>query len=60
MNFGVLSIAAGGFLLGGAYSMARLPNDNGSRGWAQIGVAVVFVLAAAYFIVTGILGLLAD
>lgn len=76
MNFGVLSIAAGGFLLGGAFSMARLTNDDGSRGWARsdpgqrggrlrraapsIGVAVILFLAAVYFVVTGILGLLAE
>ncbi len=60
MNVGVVSIAAGGFLLGGAYSIARLPKESGRAGIGQIGVAVCLLLAAAYFIVTGILGLLAD
>jgi len=60
VNLGVVSIAAGGFLLGGAYSIVRLPGEDGRRGVGQIALAVGLLLAAAYLVVTGILGLLAD
>ncbi|MDQ3732703.1 MAG: hypothetical protein M3400_01670 [Actinomycetota bacterium] len=60
MNLGVISIAAGGFLLGGAYSIARLENEDGRRSMGQVAVAVGLLVLAAYLIVSGILGLLAE
>ncbi len=59
MNFGVVLIAVGGFLLGGAYSVARLENE-GARKSAQPAVAGVLVLLALYLIVTGILRVAAE
>jgi len=55
MNSGVVLIAAGGFLLGGAYSVAKLENPSGRRGVGQLSVAAALFLLAAYLIVAGIL-----
>lgn len=55
MNFSVVLIATAGFLLGGAFSMARLKNDGERKGPAQFVVAGVLVLLAAYLIVAGII-----
>ena len=55
MNFGVVLIAAAGFLLGGAYSMTRLENDCGGKGPAQFAVAGVLIALAGYLIVAGII-----
>lgn len=53
MSFGIVLIAAAGFLLGGAYSMAMLKNDGAPRGAAQFVIAAVLVAVAAYLIVAG-------
>lgn len=57
MSFGVVLIAAAGFLLGGAYSMARLENDGARKGRAQFVVSGVLVLLAGYLILAGIIQL---
>lgn len=69
MSFGVVLIAAAGFLLGGAYSMARLSKDGGQpdpaadpgqrghrgRTAGPLVVAGMLVLLAAYLIVAGVI-----
>lgn len=55
MNFGVVLIAVGGFLLGGAYSVARLENDGARRGRAQLVLAAVLAVLALYLVVSGII-----
>lgn len=57
MSLGIALIAAAGFLLGGAYSMARLRDQGGGRGRAQFFVAAALVLLAGYLIVAGIIQL---
>lgn len=64
MNFGVVLIAAGGFLLGGAYSLGKLgidgvgkggdPSDGRLRSISMLIVAVVLVLVAVYLVIAGI------
>ncbi len=56
----MLLITAGGFLLGGAYSFARLGNDGPRGRSAQLVVAAVLLLAAVYLIAAGIQQLLAE
>jgi len=57
VSFGVVLIAAAGFLLGGAYSMARLENDGEAKGRAQFVIAGALVLLAGYLIYAGIIQL---
>lgn len=57
MISGVLAIAAGGFLLGGAYSVARLERRGGRQAVTQLGAAAVLLALAVYLIVVGIAGL---
>lgn len=56
----MLLIAAGGFLLGGAYSVAKLNNDGerGRRG--QLAVAAALALVAVYLVIAGILQVSAE
>lgn len=58
MNFAVVSIAAGGFLLGGAYSIARLETTEGERGRGKFALAAVLLLLGGYLVVSGMLQLL--
>lgn len=67
MNFGVVLIALGGFLLGGAYSVAKLerlrpavrsdPSQRARRlrPAVRLVVAAVLALLAVYLVVAGIL-----
>ena len=58
MNFGLILLVLGGFLLGGAWSAWRADEDGGARGTPQIVLAVVLLLAALLATASGILRLL--
>ena len=57
MNFGLILLVLGGFLLGGAWSAWRTDEDTGARGTPQIVLAVVLLLAALLATASGILRL---
>jgi hypothetical protein len=57
MTFGLVLLLAGGFLLGGAWSVWRTDEDNPERGGPQVAVAVVLLLAALLASAAGILRL---
>ncbi|WP_222193580.1 hypothetical protein [Modestobacter italicus] len=55
MTFGVALLLVGGFLLGGAYSIFRADSDTEGRTGAQIGFAVLLLVAALLASVAGVL-----
>ncbi|MGI8651691.1 MAG: hypothetical protein ACR2I7_02710 [Geodermatophilaceae bacterium] len=55
MSFGVVLIAVGGFLLGGAYSVATLESGGARNRRAQLALASVLVLLALYLVIAGVL-----
>ena len=57
MNFGLVLLLVGGFLLGGAWSVWRTDEDNPERGGPQVAFAVILLLAALLATVAGILRL---
>jgi hypothetical protein len=57
MNFGVVLVVLGGFLLGGAYSIFRADSDTKGRTVPQVVFAVVLLLAALLATVGGVLRL---
>ena len=57
MNFGLVLLLVGGFLLGGAWSAWRTDEDDAVRGTPQIVLAVVLLLAALLATAAGILRL---
>ena len=57
MNFGVVLIAVGGFLLGGAWSVWRKDPEGQGRSGPQVVFAVLLLLAAALATAAGILRL---
>ena len=57
MDFGLVLLLLGGFLLGGAWSAWRVDEDAGVRGTPQIVLAVVLLLAALLATAAGILRL---
>jgi hypothetical protein len=57
VNFGLILLVLGGFLLGGAWSAWRTDEDAGARGTPQIVLAVVLLLAALLATASGILRL---
>ena len=57
MNFGLVLLVVGGFLLGGAWSVWRTDEDNPERGGPQVAFAVILVLAALLATAAGILRL---
>jgi hypothetical protein len=57
VNFGLILLVLGGFLLGGAWSAWRTDEDAGVRGTPQIVLAVVLLLAALLATASGILRL---
>jgi hypothetical protein len=57
MTFGLVLLLAGGFLLGGAWSVWRTDEDNPERGGPQVALAVVLLLAALLASAAGILRL---
>jgi len=48
-------IAVGGFLLGGAYSVATLESGGARNRRAQLALASVLVLLALYLVIAGVL-----
>jgi hypothetical protein len=57
VNFGLILLVLGGFLLGGAWSAWRKDEDAGARGTPQVVLAVVLLLAALLATASGILRL---
>jgi hypothetical protein len=57
MNFGIVLLLVGGFLLGGAYSIFKADSDTEGRTGPQIAMAVVLLLAALLATVSGVLRL---
>ena len=57
MNFGVLLVITGGFLLGGAYSIFRADSDTKGRTGPQIAFALILLVAALLATASGILRL---
>lgn len=57
MNFAVVLIAVGGFLLGGAWSVWRKDDDQRGRTGPQVVFAFLLLLAAALATAAGILRL---
>jgi len=57
MNFGIMLLLVGGFLLGGAYSIWRADDDTKGRTGAQVTFAVILLAAALLATAAGILRL---
>ena len=57
MNFGLVLLVLGGFLLGGAWSVWRSDDDLKGRSSPQVAVAVVLLVAALLATAAGILRL---
>jgi hypothetical protein len=57
MNFGIVLLVAGGFLLGGAYSIFRADHAAKGRTGVQVAFAVVLLAAAVLATAAGILRL---
>ena len=57
MNFAVVLIAVGGFLLGGAWSVWRSGQDSGGRTAPRVVFALVLLVAALLATAAGILRL---
>jgi hypothetical protein len=57
VNFGLVLLVLGGFLLGGAYSIWKLDADTDGRTGPQVAVAVVLLVAAILASAAGILRL---
>ena len=57
MNFGLVLLLVGGFLLGGAYSVWKLDSDTGGRTGPQVAFAVILLMAAVLASAAGILRL---
>lgn len=57
MNFGLVLVVLGGFLLGGAWSIWRADSDTAGRTGPQVLFAVILLLAALLATVAGILWL---
>ena len=57
MDFGLILLIVGGFLLGGAWSVWRSDSDTAGRTGPQVVVAVILLLAALLATASGILRL---
>ncbi len=58
MNFGLVLLVLGGFLLGGAWSIWRSDDDTRGRTGPQVAIAVILLLAALLATASGILRLI--
>lgn len=58
MNFGVVLLVFGGFLLGGAWSVWRGAEEGEPRSGARVAVAVILLVAALLATASGILRLI--
>jgi hypothetical protein len=57
MNFGIVLLVVGGFLLGGAWSIWRADSDTKGRTGPQVVFALVLLVAALLATASGILRL---
>ncbi|HEY0402834.1 MAG: uncharacterized protein JWQ37_1268 [Blastococcus sp.] len=57
MNFGLVLLVLGGFLLGGAWSIWRSDDDTKGRTGPQVAIAVVLLVSAVLASASGILRL---
>ena len=57
MNFGLVLLVLGGFLLGGAWSAWSTDEDSPVRGGPQVALAVILLVAALLATAAGILRL---
>ena len=55
MNFGVVLVVLGGFLLGGAWSIWKADHDTKGRTGPQIALAAVLLVAALLATASGVL-----
>ena len=58
MNFGVVLLAFGGFLIGGAWSVWRGGEDGEARSGPRVAVALILLVAALLATASGILRLI--
>ena len=58
MNFGLVLLVLGGFLLGGAWSIWRADSDSKGRTGPQVAFAVLLLLSALVASAAGILRLI--
>ena len=58
MNFGIVLLALGGFLLGGAWSIWKADSDTTGRTGPQVAFAVILLIAALLASASGILRLI--
>ncbi len=58
MNFGVVLLALGGFLLGGAWSVWRGEPEGQGRSGPRVAIAVILLLSALVASAAGILRLI--
>ena len=58
MNFGLVLLVLGGFLLGGAWSIWKSDSDTKGRTGPQVAFAVILLLAALLATASGILRLI--
>ncbi|TWH72409.1 hypothetical protein [Modestobacter roseus] len=57
MNFGIMLMVLGGFLLGGAYSIFKADSDTDGRTGVQVAFAVILLVAALLSTAAGVLRL---
>jgi hypothetical protein len=57
MDFGIVLLVLGGFLLGGAWSIWKADSDTRGRTGPQVAFAVILLVAAALATASGILRL---
>ena len=58
MNFGLILLVFGGFLLGGAWSIWRSDDEQKGRTGPQVAMAVILLLSALLATASGILRLI--